>query len=99
MSLFLYRLPLARLLLRLEDLGTGHSFGERITKLGSQIISVCCPQDVPHVGLDIVLRHAMSEFIEPSEIALRTRVPPCSGFRIPVPCLNIVLRHTLAIFI
>ena len=60
---FAFWLPFARPLARLGDLVKGHLFGERISQRGSTRCSARCSQAVPHVGLDIVLLHAVPMLI------------------------------------
>ena len=49
---------------------------------------------VPHVGQHIILGHAVSEFMQPSEVVLGTRVPLCGGFLVPLSRHGKILRNT-----
>src|SRR5207244_9374889 len=69
-SLFAFRLPLPRQLLRLGDLGRGHLFGESITKFGRWLISVRCRQAVPLMSLDKIMRHTLAIIVHDANFRL-----------------------------
>src|SRR6185436_9712203 len=70
-SLISWGLPLLRQALRQVNLGRGHLSGETITKITCLLVTVRCCQAVPHVGLDIVLEHALSLVIQHTQAVLR----------------------------
>ena len=77
---FRFRLPLPRPLFRVGNLGGGHVVRDLIMILCCEVpplvvgrVGGC--EVVPHVGKHIILGHAVSEFIQPAKVVLRTRVP------------------------
>jgi hypothetical protein len=64
-------LPLASELLRLGDLFRGHVVNRQVSKLCRTSEAPCGRQVEPHVGEDIVLRHAPPRFVHEAETGLR----------------------------
>src|SRR4029077_17368511 len=59
----------------------------------SDSLSLICGQTEPSQGLLIVFRDSLSVKIQRPQVELRLGLSLYRGFVIPLPCLNIVLRH------
>jgi hypothetical protein len=80
---FAFRLPLPHKFFRFGKLVRGHPCGEPIPHEGSKRSSMCCLQLIPHVSLDIVLRHAIPAFIQEAKSSLRSIVSSICSSTIP----------------
>jgi len=98
-SLFAFWLPLSHQFVRLDELVRGHPYGELIPQHGPSLYPVRCSQLVPHIGLDIVLRHAVPTLIHEAKFSLRYTISLICGQTKPVRGQLIIFRNSFSIFI
>jgi hypothetical protein len=92
------RLPLPRQPLRLSDLSRAHLRGDAVAGFSGNVApcdELCLGSGKvePHVGLDVVLRHALAVAVREPEVALRQLVPLLGGPAEPFYCLCMVLPN------
>ena len=93
------RPPLPRHLLRLGKLGRRNAFGNYITCSGTELVSTCSCEVVPHMSENVILWNTNAKLVLGSEGPLGSRMPLPSGLAVPLRPLGRVQRDASAFLV